>query len=93
MYSKALGYGLTPLEFWDMSLQEVKDTVNSRYRQKNKEIHALSGMIRVAVLSVFPDSNVKFPSVPYGEEETPEENWKNSKNFMRALQEKRRGCK
>ena len=92
MYSKALGIGINPSEFWDMSLQEVKDTVSSRFRQKNKEIHALSGMIRVAVLSAFPDTNVKFPSVPYGEEEEQEESWKNSKNFMRALQEKRR-CK
>ena len=90
MYSKALEMGLYPSEFWDMSLQEVKDTVNSRFRQKNNEIHALSGMIRVAVLSVF-SKDCQFPSLPYGEEKEQKESWKNSYNYMKALQKVRKG--
>lgn len=67
-----------------MSLQEVQDTVNSRIRQKNDDIYTLSGMIRVAVLSVFSDK-VQFPAPPAHEEE--QGNWKNSKKYFKALQE------
>ena len=83
MYSKALESGILPSEFWEMSIQEVRDTVNSRIRQKNEEIYTLSGMIRVAVLSVF-SSDVKFPDNP--NEDKRQGNWENSKNYLKALQ-------
>ena len=87
MYTQALEVGLLPAEFWGLSLQEVRDTVNSRIRQKNEEIYALSGMIRVAVLSAF-SADVKFPAPPNKNERA--ENWKNSYNYMKALQSKQR---
>lgn len=83
MYAKALEVGIYPSEFWDMSLREVRDTVNSRIRQKNDEIYTLSSMIRVAVLSVF-SKDVQFPAPPdQGEQK---QNWENSYNYMKALQ-------
>lgn len=83
MYSEALGIGITPSEFWNMSLQEVKDTVNSRIKQRNDEIYTLSGMVRVAVLSVF-SKEVRFPD--RSSDEQSEGNWKNSYNYLKALQ-------
>ena len=88
MYSKALECGLLPAEFWDMSLQEVKDTVNSRFKQRNNEIYTLSGMIRVAVLSVF-SKDVEFPDAP-DMEQNAEGKWKNSYNYLKALQKKQK---
>jgi hypothetical protein len=74
-----------------MSLKEVQDTVTFRFRQKNQEIYTLSGMIRVAVLSVF-SKETKFPDPPYNEQDE-EGNWKNSYNYLKALQEnQRRRC-
>lgn len=86
MYRKALEVSIYPSEFWDMTLQEVQDTVNSRLRQKNDEIYTLSAKIRVAVLSVFSDE-VKFPAPPDHEKE---QGWKNSYNYLKALQEKQK---
>jgi len=91
MYNKALEVGILPSEFWNMSLGEIRSTVDSRIRQKNNEIYALSGMIRVAVLSAFSEE-VQFPAPPdSGERE--EGNWMNSKNYMKALQKVRGGAK
>ena len=90
MYRKALEFGILPSEFWDMALQEVQDTVNSRIRQKNDEIYTLSGMIRVAVLSAFSDK-VQFPAPP--DQGEKQQNWKNSYNYMKALQEAEGGAK
>jgi hypothetical protein len=73
-----------------MSLKEVQDTVNSRFRQKNNEIYTLSGMIRVAVLSVF-SKDVQFPQLPEKEQKT-EGDWKNSYKYLKALQEHQRRC-
>lgn len=87
MYSKALEVGVFPHEFWEMSLREVRDTVNSRFKQRNNEIYTLSGMIRVAVLSVF-SKDVRFPSSP--DSGDTDENWKNSKKYLKALQQKQR---
>lgn len=87
MYRKALEVGILPSEFWEMSLKEVQDTVNSRIRQKNDEIYTLSSMIRVAVLSVF-SKDVQFPAPPGKDERR--QNWKNSYNYLKALQEKQK---
>ncbi len=87
MYAKALKVGIYPSEFWDMSLREVRDTVNSRIKQRNDEIYTLSGMIRVAVLSVF-SKDVQFPAPPGSQEK--EHSWENSYNYMKALQEKQK---
>lgn len=87
MYSRALEVGILPTEFWGMTLKELRDTVNSRIRQKNEEIYTLSGMIRVAVLSVF-SKEVKFPAPPHQEEKTGD--WKNSYNYLKALQSKQK---
>ena len=73
-----------------MSCKEVRDTVDARLAQRKDEIYALSGMIRVTVLSVFPNTGVCFPAPP-GQDDK-EEAWMNSKKYMKALQEKRR-CK
>ena len=70
-----------------MSLQEVRDTVNSRLKQRRNEIYALSSMIRVAVLSVF-SKDVKFPEAP--DKQSSEGNWKNSYNYLKALQKKQK---
>ena len=89
----ALEVGIMPGEFWDMTPQEIRDTVNSRLRQKQNEIYTLSGMIRVAVLSVFSDK-CKFPVSPdeaFIREEKREGNWKNSYNYLKALQKVHKG--
>ena len=91
MYNKALGVGILPSEFWEMSLREVRNTVDSRIRQKNNEIYSLSGMIRVAVLSAF-SKEVQFPAPPDSSEKESR-NWENSKNYMKALQKVRGGAK
>ena len=91
MYNKALGVGILPSEFWEMSLREVRNTVDSRIRQKNNEIYSLSGMIRVAVLSAF-SKEVQFPAPPDSSEKRSG-NWENSKNYMKALQKVRGGAK
>lgn len=91
MYNKALGVGILPSEFWEMSLREVRSTVDSRIRQKNNEIYSLSGMIRVAVLSAF-SKEVQFPAPPDSSEKESG-NWENSKNYMKALQKVRGGAK
>ena len=89
----ALEVGIMPGEFWDMTPQEIRDTVNSRLRQKQNEIYTLSGMIRVAVLSVFSDK-CKFPvssDEAFSREEKREGNWKNSYNYLKALQKVHKG--
>ena len=88
MYRRALEVGILPSEFGDMSLQEVRDTVSARIRKKNDEIYALSGMIRLAVLSVF-SSEVQFPSAPQTEDSG--ESWQNSKKYLKALQKVHKG--
>jgi hypothetical protein len=85
MYSRALEVGILPSEFWEMSLHEIKSTVDSRIRQKNNEIYALSSMIRIAVLSAF-SKDVQFPAPPSDQSEDKGINWENSKNYMKALQ-------
>lgn len=90
MYAKALEVGILPSEFWGMSLKEVQDTVSSRIRQKNDEIYSLSALIRVAVLSVFSDK-VQFPAPPDKGEK--QQNWKNSYNYLKALQKAEGGAK
>ena len=87
MYGKALGVGISPSEFWAMSAQEVRDTVNSRIKQRNDEIYSLSALIRVAVLSVF-SADVQFPAPP---DESKERDWKNSYNYIKALQKLQQG--
>lgn len=67
-----------------MSLQEVRDTVNSRLKRSRNEIYALSSMIRVAVLSCFEQSGVTFPDAPADDEEQ-EVSWEKSFNFMTEL--------
>jgi hypothetical protein len=89
MYRKALEVGILPSEFWGMSLKEVQDTVNSRLRQKDDEIYTLSAMIRVAVLSAF-SKEVQFPAPP---DQQKEQNWKNSYNYLKALQKAEGGAK
>lgn len=88
MYAKALKVGILPSEFWEMSMKEVQDTVSSRIRQKNDEIYTLSGMIRVAVLSVF-SKDVQFPASPESQEDQ-QQNWENSKNYLKALQKRQK---
>lgn len=66
-----------------MTLQEVRDTVYSRLKQRQNDIYALSSMIRVAVLSCFvPD--VSFPAPP-AEEQDEDNRWRNSYNYMAEL--------
>ena len=92
MYNEALSVGILPSEFWDMTPKEVRDTVTLRIRQKENEIYTLSGMIRVAVLSAFSDK-AKFPASAeeaFGKEK--EGNWKNSYNYLKALQKKQGGA-
>ena len=88
MYSKALECGLSSSEFWNMTLQEIRDTVNSRYKQRQNEIYSLSAMVRVAVLSAF-SKDVKFPPPPFEEERQGD--WKNSYNYLKALQKIHKG--
>lgn len=66
-----------------MTLQEVKDTVNSRFKQRQNDNYTLSSLIRVAVLSCF-SKEVRFPDPP--SEERKEGDWKNSYNYLKALQ-------
>jgi hypothetical protein len=87
MYRRALEVGILPSEFWNMTIQEAEDTVSSRNRQKSDEIYTLSGMIRVAVLSCF-SAEVKFPD-PLDEQKV--QDWKNSKKYLKALQNKQQG--
>lgn len=90
MYTQALEVGLMPSEFWALSVKEARDIITARITQKSNEIYSLSNMIRLAVLSVFsPD--VQFPQPPQAEGN--ENKWKNSKNFMKQLQQAQRGCK
>ena len=88
MYSHALEVGLCPSEFWNMSLQEIKDTVNSRFKQRQNDIYALSAMVRVAVLSAF-SKDVKFPEPP--NQGNKQGDWKNSYNYMKALSKIHKG--
>lgn len=93
MYNEALEVGIYPAEFWDMSMQEVRDTVTRRIRQKQNEIYTLSAMIRVAVASAISAEN-KFPASAaeaFGREEKREGNWKNSYNYIKALQKLKQG--
>jgi hypothetical protein len=71
-----------------MSLREVKDTVNSRFKQRQNDNYALSSLIRVAVLSCFSE-NVRFPDPPYTEDK--EGDWRNSKRYMDALSKIHKG--
>lgn len=71
-----------------MSLQEIKDTVNSRLKQKQNDIYALSSLVRVAVLSAF-SKDVKFPPPPFEQERQGD--WKNSYNYMKALSKIHKG--
>lgn len=71
-----------------MSFQEVTDTVSARIRHKESEIYNLSAMFRLAVLSSF-SSDVQFPAPP--DKNGGEENWKNSYNYLKALQKKQQG--
>ena len=71
-----------------MSFREVKDTVSARTKQKENEIYNVSAWFRLAVLSCF-SSDVQFPAPPVNED--GEENWKNSYNYLKALQKKQQG--
>lgn len=74
-----------------MTLREVKDTVNSRFKQRQNDNYALSSMIRVAVLSCFSE-DVRFPDPPYFDDGDPREaSWKNSYNYMTALSKIHKG--
>lgn len=72
-----------------MTPQEIRDTVNSRLKQRQNDIYALSSMIRVAVLSCF-NEEVSFPAPP-AEEQDVDNRWKNSYNYMAALSEIHKG--
>lgn len=82
-YNDALESGLLPDQFWRMSLREVKDTVYSRFKQRQRDIYTLSARVRVAVLSCFSD-DVTFPSPPTFDNED-QGDWTNSYNYMAAL--------
>ena len=71
-----------------MTLQEVKDTVNSRFKQRQNDNYTLSSLIRVAVLSCFCE-NVRFPDPPYTEDKKGD--WQNSKKYMDALSKIHKG--
>ena len=88
MYAKALEVDILPSEFWEMSIKEVEDTAHYRNRQKSDEIYTLSGMIRVAVLSCF-SKEVRFPDPP---DHQMDQEWKNSYNYMKAIQEAEGGA-
>lgn len=93
MYNEALDVGIYPAEFWNMSMQEVRDTVSRRIRQKQDEIYTLSSMIRVAVASVINPEN-KYPTSAaeaFGRNEIREGSWKNSYNYLKALQKLKQG--
>lgn len=72
-----------------MTPQEIRDTVNSRLKQRQNDIYALSSMIRVAVLSCF-NEEVTFPEPP-DEEQDLDNRWRNSYNYMAALSKIHKG--
>lgn len=72
-----------------MTPQEIRDTVNSRLKQRQNDIYALSSMIRVAVLSCFKDE-VTFPEPP-AEEQDLDNRWRSSYNYMAALSKIHKG--
>lgn len=89
LYSNALEVGLTPSQFWNMSIKEAVDAINSRFKQRQDELYSLSGLIRVAVASVLNPEN-KFPQSAreaFGRVEDEEEGWQRSKKYMQALAE------
>ena len=90
LYSNALEVGLTPSQFWNMSIKEAVDAINSRFKQRQDELYSLSGLIRVAVASVLNPEN-KFPQSAreaFGRvEDEAEEGWQRSKEYMQALAE------
>ena len=88
MYNKAVEVGVYPSEFWKMSPGEIRDIITLRVKQRSNEIYYLSGMIRTAIVSAFSDK-VQFPSAPPGEDEQ-EQQWKRSRDYMRALSELQR---
>lgn len=88
-YNDALESGILPEQFWEMSLREVKDTVHSRFKQRQKDIYALSSLVRVAVLSCFSEDTT-FPPPPSFEEEN-QGDWRNSYNYMAALSKIHKG--
>lgn len=71
-----------------MSLQEVKDTVYSRFKQRQNDIYALSSMVRVAVLSCFSEETT-FPPPPFENEK--EGDWTKSYKYMSALSKIHKG--
>ena len=75
-----------------MTVQEVRDTVNSRVKQKQNDIYALSSLIRVAVLSCFVEE-CRFPDPPqeYSDDTEQEGDWKKSYNYMAALSKIHKG--
>ena len=87
-YSKALEVGILPAQFWNMSPLEIRDTINSRFKQRQDELYNLSMLMRVAVASVLNPEN-KFPrsaAEAFGREEEQEEgDWHRSKKYMQAL--------
>ena len=42
IYKDALCCGLSPEEFWNMTPQEIRDTVNSRLKQRQNDIYVFS---------------------------------------------------
>lgn len=89
MYTEALKVGLLPSDFWEMSLQEARDTIFSRIRQRNNDIYSQAAMNRLAIISSFTHE-VKFPAPPDQLEHQGEGNvhrWKESQKYMRALAE------
>ena len=87
LYSRALEVGITPPQFWNMSIKEAVDVINSRFKQRQDELYSLSGLIRVAVASVLNSEN-KFPQSAreaFGRVEDEEEGWQRSKEYMSAL--------
>ena len=88
-YNDALESGLLPDQFWEMSLREVKDTVYSRFKQRQRDIYALSARVRVAVLSCFSE-DATFPPPPSFDDDD-QGNWRNSYNYLAALSEIHKG--
>lgn len=89
MYTEALKAGLLPSDFWEMSLQEARDTIFSRIRQRNNDIYSQAAMNRLAIISSF-SQEIKFPEPPDQLEHQGEGNlhrWKESQKYMKALAE------
>ena len=40
LYSNALEVGLTPSQFWNMSIKEAVDVINSRFKQRQDELYS-----------------------------------------------------